>query len=412
MEKNFKRTKHTCYYTYLAMSSIFSLPPLLFVTFREMYGISYTLLGTLVLVNFSTQFLVDLIFTMFTKYFNIHKTVRTMPLLTFLGLIIYALVPMVAPDFAYIGLVTGTLVFSVAAGLCEVLLSPVVAALPSENPERDMSILHSLYAYGVVMVVIVSTIVLNIIGRQNWMYLAMFWAFLPVLSFVFFCISPIPDMDISHTAGAGKSKKKTYGLALCTLCIFLGSATENTMTNWISGYVENALHISKSYGDIIGMTSFAVLLGLTRSWYAKYGKNIMSFLMFGMIGSVICYLIAGLGTNPVLCMIACVFTGIFTSMLWPGTLIMMEEKISGVGVTAYALMAAGGDFGASVSPQMMGIVVDKVAVSSFAADMAAKTSLVPEQIGMKVGMLISVSFPLLGIVLLLYMKRFFNKNNI
>lgn len=44
------------------MSSIFSLPPLLFVTLREAYGISYTLLGTLVLTNFCTQLIVDLIF--------------------------------------------------------------------------------------------------------------------------------------------------------------------------------------------------------------------------------------------------------------------------------------------------------------------------------------------------------------
>ena len=40
-------------------------------TFREMYNISYTLLGTLVLTNFCTQLTVDLIFSFFTKYFNI-----------------------------------------------------------------------------------------------------------------------------------------------------------------------------------------------------------------------------------------------------------------------------------------------------------------------------------------------------
>lgn len=137
--KNFKRTKHTCYFTYLAMSSVFSLPPLLFITFRETYGISYTLLGTLVLVNFCTQLTVDLIFSFFAKHFNIKKTIRTMPLLTTTGLLIYAVAPMLFPQYAYAGLVLGTVIFSVAAGLCEVLLSPLVAALPSETPERDMS---------------------------------------------------------------------------------------------------------------------------------------------------------------------------------------------------------------------------------------------------------------------------------
>lgn len=52
--QSFKRTKFACFYTYVAMSSVFTLPPLLFVTFRETYGISYTLLGTLVLTNFCT----------------------------------------------------------------------------------------------------------------------------------------------------------------------------------------------------------------------------------------------------------------------------------------------------------------------------------------------------------------------
>ena len=74
MTGNYKKTKYTCYYTYLATASIFALPPLLFMTFREMYGISYTLLGTLVLTNFLTQLTIDLIFTFFSKYFNIKKT--------------------------------------------------------------------------------------------------------------------------------------------------------------------------------------------------------------------------------------------------------------------------------------------------------------------------------------------------
>ena len=85
----FKRTKYTCYYTYLAMSSIFTLPPLLFGTFHEMYGISYTLLGTLVVVNFCTQLLVDLLVSFFNKYVDLRVVARVMPLLTSTGLFVY-----------------------------------------------------------------------------------------------------------------------------------------------------------------------------------------------------------------------------------------------------------------------------------------------------------------------------------
>lgn len=93
-----RHTRYACYFAYLAMSSIFSLPPLLFHTFRTMYGISYTMLGTPVLINFCPRLTVDLIFTFFTKYFNPHKTVHIMPCLTTLGLAVYAIVPTLFPQ--------------------------------------------------------------------------------------------------------------------------------------------------------------------------------------------------------------------------------------------------------------------------------------------------------------------------
>ncbi|MBQ2818086.1 MAG: MFS transporter, partial [Clostridia bacterium] len=192
--KHFKKTKYSCYYMYLAMSSVYSLPPLLFMIFRDMYNVSYTLLGTLVVINFCTQLGVDLVFSFFTKYFNIHKTIRAMPLITAAGLLIYAITPSLFPQHAYLGLAIGTFIFSVAAGLNEVLVSPLVAALPSENPDRDMSMLHSLYAWGVMTVVLISTAFLKIFGNHNWMYLTVFWAVLPIIASIIFHIVPLPDM--------------------------------------------------------------------------------------------------------------------------------------------------------------------------------------------------------------------------
>ena len=108
---NYQRTKLACYMSYFTMSSIFTVPPLLFVTMRQMYGISYTLLGTLVLVNFCTQLLIDLIFTAFSKHFNVKKILRVMPLITSAGMAIYALIPTLMPQYAYAGFLLGTVIF-------------------------------------------------------------------------------------------------------------------------------------------------------------------------------------------------------------------------------------------------------------------------------------------------------------
>ena len=413
MEVNkFKRTKFACYTAYFTMSSIFSLPPLLFAALQDMYGISYTLLGTLVLVNFCTQLTVDLIFTFFTKYFNIGKTVKIMPLITTLGLLVYAFVPHFFPEYAYTGLLIGTVLFSVSAGLSEVLLSPVIAAIPSDNPQKDMSLLHSLYAFGVFTVVIISTLFLRFFGAENWFYLTLFWALLPVLAAVLFSLSPMPKMDsASENSGTSGAKRRTMGLALCVACIFFGSCAENAMSNWISSYMENALHINKTVGDVLGMAAFAILLGITRILYAKYGKNIMKMLMVGMVGAAVCYLVAGLSTNMMFAFVACVLTGAFVAMLWPGSLIMMEENLPGIGVAAYALMASGGDLGASIAPQLLGIVVDKVAASNFANELSLTLNLTTEQIGLKAGMLVTSVFPIIGVILLVFIIKYFRQKN-
>jgi hypothetical protein len=86
----------------------------------------------------------------------------------------------------------------------------------------------------------------------------------------------------------------------------------------------------------------------------------------------------------------------------------MEEKIPAPGVAAYALMAASGDMGASVAPQMLGIIVDKIAASPFAVTLSQSSAMTPEEIGLKTGMFTAALFPLLGIVLVLYIRKFYS----
>ncbi len=392
LNRKYRFTKLGCYFTGLSMSAASNLSAILFITFRELYGISFTALGFLVLVNFCSQLCIDLIFTFFPDRFNLTKTVKSIPLLVVAGLIVYALIPAVFPDFAYGALIVGTVIFSVGAGLGEVLTSPVIAAIPSDNPEREMSKLHSAYAWGTVAVVIISTLFIHIFGKEKWMYLALLWCIIPLVCFAFFVKAEIPRLDIRDNEDKGKFKVD-FGIILCTACIFFGGAAECTMMQWVSGFAEKALGISKVYGDIFGMALFAFTLGMGRTLYSKKGKNIYRVLISGMAASALCYIVASVAQNPVVGLIACVMTGLCTSMLWPGTLVYTGEKYVSCGVGVYALLAAGGDLGASVSPQLLGIIADAS--------------------GMKSGMLAASLFPIVGFVLLLFTEKYFrNKNKV
>jgi len=354
--------------------------------------------------------LIDLVFTIFTKHFNIEKTVKLTPFFVFVGLILYAILPRMFPAMAFLWIVIGTVIFSVSAGLSEVLLSPVIAAIPSDNPEAEMSKLHSMYAWGVVGVVIFSTLFMRIFGRENWMYLALLFSIVPLIAFFMFLKANLPRMN--RMEGERKHTKLfNKGIVLCILCIFFGGAAECTMSQWASGFIEHAIGVPKVYGDVIGVAMFAVLMGTGRMLYSKYGKKIINVLLYGMLGACVCYFAAGLVLSPIVGVIACALTGIFTSMLWPGTLIYVEEKFDNVGVAIYALMAAGGDMGASVAPQLLGIVSDKFKLTDIAVKLAEVFSISTEQVSMRAGLFVAGFFPLAGVICILCMKGYFKKRD-
>ena len=224
MNANDKCVRNACYVAYMAESAVITLPPLLFMTFRELYGISYTLLGTLVLINFCSQLTIDLIFSFFSHKFDISKTVKVTPVLCAAGLAAYAVSPVIFAGSEYIGLAVGTVLFSVAAGLMEVLLSPVVAALPAENPDREMSRLHSLYAWGVVFTVIYATLFLLVFGQDAWQWLAVLLAMIPATAAALYAGTKIPHIDTPEKASGAAA----FFTILGTTMVF-----NNDMSRWI-----------------------------------------------------------------------------------------------------------------------------------------------------------------------------------
>lgn len=392
-----KRLKYACYTTNLSISVAANLPPLLFVTFRSFYGISYTLLGLLVLVYFLAQLLVDLVFSFFSHKFDIPLSVKVTPLFAAAGLLVYAVWPWIFPEHVYAGLMTGTLLFSMSNGLTEVLISPVIAAIPSDDPDREMSKLHSVYAWGVVAVVLVSTLYLLVFGTENWQFLPILLMAVPLLSFGLYWGVRIPDMETPERVSGTLRFLKNKALWLSVAAIFLGGATECTMSQWCSGYLEQALKIPKLWGDIFGVAVFSMMLGMGRTLYAKYGKRLSRVLLGGTIGAVLCYLTAAISPWPVVGLIACGLTGFCASMLWPGNLIVASDRFPDGGVFIFALMAAGGDFGAAVGPQLVGVVTDAAIASPVLGQLAGNLSLAPEQLGMKLGMLVGMLFPLAAV---------------
>lgn len=410
MNKKYQFTKWACYTNNISMSVVANLSPLLFLTFKEQYGLSYSQLGFLVLINYVTQLSIDLVFSFFSHRFNITKVVRITPLITLVGLVVYSIPTMLLPGAAYAFILLGTIIFSSAAGLSEVLTSPVVAAIPSKNPDREMSQLHSIYAWGVVGVVVISTVFLTVFGSERWQYLALLWTVIPLAGAIMFAHATLPPLATPERASRAAGIFKDKRMMLCILSIFLGGAVECTMSQWSSGYIESALGLPKVYGDIFGVAMFGLAMGAGRMAYAKFGKRIYPILTGGFACSVVCYVVAAVSGNAVVGLLACGLTGLSTAMLWPGSLIMMEDIVPSVGVACYAIMAAGGDLGASLGPQLVGVIADAAVGIPALSGLAQRLGMSADMLGMRIGLLVAAVLATAGAVLVLCIWRRFAKN--
>jgi MFS family permease len=355
---------------------------------------------------------VDLIFSFFSHKFNIPKTVKAIPVIASFGFLVYSLWPFFVPEHVYVGLVIGTVIFSAASGLAEVLISPVIAAIPSDDPDREMSKLHSIYAWGVVFVIAVSTVFLLLAGSENWQWLALSFTLIPLVSAFLFFGSEIPHMDTPKQASGALKLLKNKGVWLSVFAIFLGGAAECTMAQWSSGYLEKALGIPKVWGDLLGVAAFSVMLGLGRSLYAKIGRNIEKVLILGAVGASLCYFTVAISNIAWLGLVACALTGFCVSMLWPGNLIVAADKFPESGVFIYAIMASGGDLGASVAPQLVGIITDAAIANPAAVALAESLALSPEQFAMKLGMFFAMLFPIAAIFVYLRIAKNKRKDSI
>ena len=92
-------------------------------------------------------------------------------------------------------------------------------------------------------------------------------------------------------------------------------------------------------------------------------------------------------------------------MLWPGSLVAATERFPKAGIMLFALMAAGGDMGASLGSQLVGSVTDFLMTEESFGALAANRGVTPEQLAMQTAMLIGMVFALCALPFILHMRK-------
>ena len=351
---NYKLTFVGCFFGLFSQAIITNLTAILFVPFMNLYGFDVWHLGVLVGVNFFAQLIADVVLTIIVDRIDYRLPIQIAQILSAVGLILFALVPFIFAGNEFIGFLIATVIFAFSGGMQEVIISPMVDAFPeSKSKSFMMSVLHSFYAWGQAIAVVVTAVYLVIVPHEFWYYIALFWSILPIIGLIIFCICPVSKRKVVKS----EQKKAIINptMILCLIAIFLGGGTEIFANQYVSTFCVLALDFPKHIADLVGMGLFAACMGIGRIVFAKLSVKIsMSrILVITSALSFALYMIAGLSPLPVVSLIAVILCGFSVAVLWPGVLTVAGDKFPMAGALIFALLAISGDLGGSLIPTVM-----------------------------------------------------------
>ena len=362
MKNNYKMTMYACFIGYIVQAVVNSFVPLLFVTFQTEYHIPLTQITLLITVNFVIQLVVDLLSAGFVDKIGYRASAIIAHACAGTGIFLLTLLPELF-SYPFYGILLAVMVYAIGGGLIEVLISPVLEACPTDNKESAMSLLHSFYCWGCTGVVLLSTLFFALFGTSHWKILALIWVLLPTANLILFTKVPIYSLHEEGESGMSISElfrvKVFWLLMAMMLC---AGASEQAVSQWASTFAEEGLKVSKTVGDLAGPMAFAVLMGLARLLYGKYGEKIdlKRFMTYSSILCVISYLCIAFVPVPMLSLVGCAVCGFSVGIMWPGTFSIASASIRGGGTAMFALLALAGDLGCSGGPTLAGFVSSSV----------------------------------------------------
>lgn len=359
MNKAYYRTLYASYLGYVTQAIVNNLAPLLFVIFQEEFGLTVTQIGFLVTFNFTVQIATDLVAAKYVEKWGYKPSILAAHIFSAVGLVGLGVFPGLFGN-AYFGLLLAIAVYAIGGGLIEVLVSPIVEALPMDGKSAAMSLLHSFYSWGHTAVVLLSTLYFALMGTGSWRLLTSLWAIVPFLNIFLFAGAPI---KVLVEESESLPLKKLLGMKLFWVLFLLmvcSGASEQAMSQWSSYFAETGLKVSKTLGDLLGPCLFAVLMGLSRVFYGIKGNSI-PLKKFISVSSILCigsYLLAVFSPVPLLSLVGCAVCGLSVGIMWPGCFSLAAEHCPQGGTAMFALLALAGDIGCGGGPSVVGLVSD------------------------------------------------------
>lgn len=387
MTLTYRHTKYAAYIGNITQAIVNNLMPLLFVSFSEQFSLSLDKISFLITMNFGVQIITDIVSAKYTDKIGYRKMTVAAHIFAFIGMCALSFLPFITDPFA--GLCICSAIMAVGGGITEVIISPVVEALPGDEKASAMSLLHSFYCWGQVAVVLFSTLYFTTAGIENWRFLPLLWALVPLFNIFLFSKVPLRSLNEDNEPMPLRELIRVRVFWIFIILMICSGASELAMSQWASYFAEEGLHVSKTMGDLLGPCAFAVLMGISRSIFGAVGDriNLKTAITASSLLCAVSYLVTVFSPYPILSLAGCAVCGFSVGIMWPGTFSLSAKNYPAGGTAMFAVLALSGDVGCSLGPNVAGLLGNLtgtlkdglLAVTLFPVILLIGTLLIPEK---------------------------------
>jgi fucose permease len=283
-------------------------------------------------------------------------------------------------------LLVAVFIMGLGAGILDMVLSPIVAAVQPSERGTALNWLHSFYGIGTMITVVIGTIALR--SGIGWRPISLGLVTVPLVVALGFTSLNLPPL-VSEEHGRRTALSELCGspsFMAITAAIFLGGALELGMAQWLPAYAEMSLGFSRWTGSV-SLLAFSAAMALGRIFAGLIGRRVDPIkLMLGCCWtSVVLFLLACFAPWSAVALAASVGVGLVGSCLWPTTLGVAADRFPGGGASMFGLLAAFGNLGGLLMPWLVGLTADRSSL--------------------RLGLVTSTACPLLMALVLLWIQR-------
>ena len=290
----------------------------------------------------------------------------------------------IAPGYSMV--LVAVFVMGLGAGILDMVLSPIIAALQPDSRARALNWVHSFYGIGTVITVLVGTFAFRL--GIGWRTISLIFIIVPLPVALGFLNVDLPPLVSDKEGGRTRLRDlcRNSSFVAVNVAIFLGGALELGLAQWLPAYAQMSLGFSKSTGGV-SLLAFSAAMALGRIFAGLIGRRVDPItLMLGCSWtSVVLFLLACFAPWPAVALTASVAVGLAGSCLWPTTLGVAADLFPQGGASMFGLLAAFGNLGGILMPWLVGVTSDWSSL--------------------RLGLATSTACPLLMAFVLLWMQR-------